>query len=139
MNTEYLTINEQLVKCKTFTEEEIKSIFNDDDWNRTFKDESFLKKVGLTASPETFLTAGSMCTIPCDDGKIAGICTLRIDEKDRPKGFPINWNHWDFFKFEDKIVMIPSNDKKKNHWFKNEDEWKERIETKPPHDDKKNE
>lgn len=136
MKTEYVNIKGEVKKCRVFSYDEIESIFNDKDWNRTFKDRSFLEKAGLTASPETFLVAGSTSATPTEDGKVAGICTLRTDEKDRPKGFPINWNHWDFFQLDGKIVMIPSDDKRSDHWFKSEEDWKCRIKNYPPHEDK---
>jgi len=67
---------------------------------------------------------------------------LRIDEKDRPKGFPINWNHWDFFLDEGdetKVVMIPAEQKRQDHWFKTIEEWENRVKNKPPHKDKPDE
>ena len=139
MNEEFAKINGKVQKCKTFTFDEIKGLFNDNDWNRTFKDPSFLNKVGLSAPPETFLVAGSVALTPPKERVVAGICTLRIDEKDRPKGFPINWNHWDFLLDEEnknKVIMVPSNQKRRDHWFKTEEEWQERIKRNPPHEDK---
>ncbi|VVB81471.1 Uncharacterised protein [uncultured archaeon] len=138
METEHININGKITKCESFAYDEIKSIFNDEDWNRTFKDAAFLEKVGLSAPPKTFLVAGSYCSAPTKDGKIAGICMLRTDEKDRPKGFPVNWNHWNFFLYEKKVLMIPSNNKLDKHWFKSEEEWQEFIKNNPPHKNNEN-
>lgn len=139
MNEEFEKMNGRVQKCRTFTFDEIKKIFNDDGWNRTLKDQTFLKEVGLSAPPTTFLVAGSYSSEPTEDGKIAGICILRTDEKDRSKGFPVNSNHWDFCLAEDKkdkVIMFPSKQKRKYRWFKSEEEWKERITRNPPHEDK---
>ena len=74
-----------------------------------------------------------MSSTPTINGVVAGICVLRTDEKDRPKGFPINWNHWEFFKHGEKIVMVPKDDKKEKHQFESEEEWKKFIKENPPH------
>lgn len=137
MKTEYRIINGKRVKVNVYEYEEIKPLFSDG-WKRTFENEDFLKKVGLTAPPSTFLVAASGNSIPTKDGKIAGICVLRTDEKDRPKGFPVNWNHWDFRLNEEnknEVIMIPVEQKRPDHWFRNEEEWKNRIKIKPPHED----
>lgn len=60
----------------------------------------------------------------------------RIDEKDRVKGFPINWNHWDFYSTNHGFLTIPSNDKRDKHWFKSAKEWKESIQNEPPHQER---
>ena len=139
MENEYKMINSELVKINKFTKEEIKSIFGSNDWDRTFNNPDFMKSVGLTAPLTTFLVAGSYSSIPTDDGKIAGICILRTDKKDHSKGFPVNWNHWDFYLIEDnKVMMVPDNQKRPDHWFKTEEEWKDRIKRNPPHKDKIN-
>ena len=141
VKTEYKVINGKRIKLKTFSYDEIKPLFSDG-WERTFENKDFLEKVDLTAPPETFLVAASGSAIPTEDGKIAGICALRTDEKDRPKGFPVNWNHWDFYLDEEdktKVIMIPKEQKRKDHWFRNIREWINRIKTKPPHKDKSSE
>jgi len=118
MKTEYVKRHNKHVEIKVFSFEEIKSIFNPDDWERTFQDLSFLKNVGLTAPPNTFQVTVSGTAIPPDFGIVAGICTLRIDKQDEPIGFPVNWNHWDFCLREDgNVIMIPSEQKRKDHWF----------------------
>ncbi len=135
MKEEYLDINGKVRKYKTFDYEEINSIFPKDDWDRTFEDPSFLGKFGISSPPETFLVAGSASSIPTSNNVIAGLCRLRVDEKDIPKGFPVNWEHWDFIKVDDKVIMVPN--KKKKHWFKSEEDWKTKIEENPPHEEDK--
>ncbi len=136
METEYTVRDGKRVELKVYNAEEIKPLFSGDDWKRTFEDTLFLKNFGLTAPPTTFLVAISGTSIPAADGKVAGICTLRIDEKDRPKGFPVNWNHWDFYLREDgRVEMIPSNQKRSDHWYASQEAWEERVEERPPHED----
>jgi len=132
MKEEYLDLGEGIQKYNTFLYEEIKPLFPSEDWDRVFTDSSFLSKFGITSPPQTFLVAGSMSSTPTPEGIIAGLCRLRTDEKDAPKGFPINWDHWDFIKHENKIVMVPN--KKEKHWFKIDQEWKEQINENPPNE-----
>ena len=137
VKTEHRVINGKRVKVNVYGCEEIKSLFSDG-WKRTFENDDFLKKVGLTAPPKTFLVAASGNSIPTKDGKIAGICVLRWDEKDELKGFPVNWNHWDFYINEEnksEVIMIPVEQKRSDHWFRNKEEWENRIKNKPPHKD----
>jgi len=134
MNEEYIKINGKVRGYKTFTHDEIKSLFDSKDWERIFTDASFLESFGINSPPETFLVAGSRSDIPSLKGVIAGLCRLRIDDKDIPKGFPVNWEHWDFIAKDEKVIMVPN--KKKKHWFKSEEDWKSYIEGNPPHKDK---
>jgi hypothetical protein len=134
MQEKLIKINGGVQKCRVFTQEEIKTLFADDNWNRTTKDPSFLQLFGLTPPNGTFLAAGSYADFPDHKERIAGICVLRIDEKDAQKGYPVNWNHWDFISKDDEVIMIPKENKKEIHWFKSKEAWEAHIKENPPHE-----
>lgn len=139
MKKEHLIIQNKLVKANSFTIEEVKKIFPFDEWKRTSGlPQSVLESVGITPPNKTFFIAASGSSVPEPDGKIAGICVLRNDEKDRPIGVPVNWNHWDFYldsKDATRVLLCPGKSKQADHQFKTETEWQNRIKEKPPHKD----
>jgi len=134
MQEEFINIDGKVQKCQVFRQEEIKTLFADDNWNRTTKNSDFLKLFGLTPPTGTFLAAGSYADAPNQKDRVAGICVLRIDEKDAQKGYPVNWNHWDLISKNDKVIMAPNENKKEKHWFKSKEEWEAYIKEHPPHE-----
>jgi hypothetical protein len=144
MKENYININGKIVKCKEFEEEEFNFIFNTN-WKRTditpIK-EAFFEKIGLSEPKEVRACFISGTETKIDDYEnndskiIGGICVLRYDKKDELKGVPINWNHLDILKEDNKIFLIPSEQKREDHWYKTIEEWKERVNKKPPHKEK---
>ncbi len=134
MKKEYINIGGKLEKCHTFTNDELKGVLGSSNWDRTLMSAGIFEKIGLGVPKQVFLVAGSRSDMPSKTGKVAGICSLRNDEKDLAKGYPINGNHWDFIQYgENKIVMVLRKDKLKSHWFTSVEEWKNSVEECPPH------
>jgi len=116
----------------------IESLF-DDEWKPREMDSSFLKQIGITEPKDTFFVAQSGSSIPTEDGKIAGICILRFDEKDAKKGYPINWYHYDIYQWNDnQAILVTSDLKREDHWYSSKEEWEKRVADKPPHFDEVN-